>query len=164
MKLYVIVSTKLAKMVDTEHVILPSTTGLVGVFDNHSTLVTGLEPGLLVYNENGKWGSLVVSPGVAIVKKGYTFSLAEQKKEYVFTADVELEKKYLPKPNDTCVVVLVKGVEFADTIDPDQALAEYTEAQIKLANVTTKKERIQAKYNEKLARARYKATKEVSFA
>jgi len=164
MRVYIFNSAGLVKMYEAEHAILPTISGLVGVFDNHTTLVTGIEPGLLAIKEKtGTWTSVVVLSGVGLVKKNHTFIPVDIKKDYVFSADPQIEKGLQPLPNTTCVIILVKGVEFSDTINADQALAAYTEAQTKLANATTKKERIIAKEGEKVTRARYKATKEAIY-
>jgi len=147
-------------MYKVDQVILPTNTGLIGIFDNHTPLLSGLEPGLVKFKmkEKENWSGLVISPGVLLVQKNYTFSLSDEKKKYIFSSDPEKEKEYLPEPGETCVLLFVKNAEFIENINPISALAEFTEAQVKLASANTKKERLQAQYDEKLTRARYKIT------
>jgi len=51
-----------------EEVILPSTTGLIGILPGHISLVTALEIGVLRVMKDGKWNSIALMGGFAEVE------------------------------------------------------------------------------------------------
>ena len=51
-----------------QEVILPSTTGLVGILPGHISMVTALDIGVLRVLENGQWNSIALMGGFAEVE------------------------------------------------------------------------------------------------
>ena len=51
-----------------EEVILPSTTGLVGILPGHISMVTAIDIGVLRVRSNGNWGSIALMGGFAEVE------------------------------------------------------------------------------------------------
>jgi len=51
-----------------EEVILPSTTGLVGILPGHISMVTAIDIGVLRVRSNGSWGSIALMGGFAEVE------------------------------------------------------------------------------------------------
>ncbi len=51
-----------------EEVILPSTTGLVGILPGHISMVTAIEIGVLRVKNEGKWASIALMGGFAEVE------------------------------------------------------------------------------------------------
>lgn len=112
-----------------DEVILPSTTGQIGILTGHISLVTALDTAVMrVKVEKDKWTPIALMGGFA-----------------------EIE-------NDE-VTVLVNGAELGEKIDRDQAQTAFTEAEQKLAAVQTgsRQDVIQATQAFKRARARLQA-------
>ncbi len=51
-----------------EEVILPSTTGLIGILPGHISLVTALDTGVMRVRANGSWNSIALMGGFAEVE------------------------------------------------------------------------------------------------
>ncbi|MDS3862071.1 ATP synthase F1 subunit epsilon [Thermosynechococcaceae cyanobacterium BACA0444] len=85
-----------------EEVILPSTTGQLGILANHAPLLTALETGVMRVRSGKDWLSIALMGGFA-----------------------EVENNEL--------TVLVNGAIRGDTINLDQAKADYTNAKEQLA-------------------------------
>ena len=79
-----------------EEVILPSTTGLVGILPGHISMVTALDVGVLRVLSNGSWDSIALMGGFAEVEANDVTVLvngAELGKSIdAATAEKELEK------------------------------------------------------------------------
>ena len=114
-----------------EEVILPSTTGLLGILPGHISMVTAIDIGVLkVRNLNGDWDSIALMGGFA---------------------EVESDD----------VTVLVTGAELSQNIDPPSAEKEFEEAKAelnKLEGQDKSTETIKAKEALNKARARFQAT------
>ena len=147
MKVYIMIPNAILVTYDAQEVILPTATGLIGVLDNHTSLMTSLESGtMLVREQNNEWSALAVFKGVAVIQKDYPFSAATLK---VIQA---------PPPDVTCVVVLVTEAEFAKNLDPLETQEAYVLAQAELARASSKKEKILAAAMQDRARSRYQTT------
>ncbi|MCY7321251.1 MAG: F0F1 ATP synthase subunit epsilon [Phormidesmis sp. CAN_BIN36] len=113
-----------------EEVILPSTTGQLGILSGHAPLLTALETGVMrVRSADKTWVPIALMGGFAEVENNE-------------------------------VIVLVNGAERGDSIDRDAARAAYTEAESRynqLQQSTNKQEQIQATQAMKRARARLQA-------
>lgn len=113
----------------TDEVILPSTTGQLGILTGHVSLITALDTAVMrVKTDKDKWTPIALMGGFA-----------------------EIE-------NDE-VTILVNGAELGDKIDRTQAQAAFTEAEQKLAAVQngSRQDVIQATQAFKRARARLQA-------
>ncbi len=113
-----------------EEVILPSTTGQLGILSGHAPLLTALETGVMRVRAADKtWVPIALMGGFAEVENNE-------------------------------VTVLVNGAERGDSIDQDAARAAYTEAESRYSKLQTsanKQEQIQATQALKRARARLQA-------
>jgi len=158
MKVYIMIPSVVLVMFEAVEVILPTVTGLMGILENHTTMITGLDTGIMLVKEkqaNGvtptNWSSLALFSGVAVIQKNYPFSPAAQK------------VVQLPEKDETCVVVLVSDAEFSKNLDPIATKEAYLEAQSRLnalsANTSaSKSDTLLAKWTEKRTRARYQVT------
>ncbi len=114
-----------------EEVILPSTTGQLGVLSGHAPMLTALDTGVMRVrgDKNQKdWTPIALMGGFA-----------------------EVEENEL--------TILVNGAERGDSIDLESARAEFNEAQTRLDQVSDedRQEKIQATQAFKRARARFQA-------
>ncbi|BAZ07893.1 ATP synthase F1 subunit epsilon [Calothrix sp. NIES-3974] len=115
---------------DAEEVILPSTTGQLGILSGHAPLLSALDTGVMRVraNKNQNWVAIALMGGF-----------------------VEVEEDE--------VTILVNGAERGDGINLEEARAAYTEAQAKLERVPAddRQAQIQATQAFKRARARFQA-------
>lgn len=113
-----------------EEVILPSTTGQLGILSGHAPLLSALDTAVMRVrpSKNEDWVAIALMGGFAEVE------------------------------NDE-VTILVNGAERGDTIDLEAARAAYNEAQAKSNQIqnATRQEQIQATGTLKRARARFQA-------
>jgi F-type H+-transporting ATPase subunit epsilon len=114
-----------------DEVILPSTTGQLGILSGHAPLLTALDTGVMrVRPDNGKnWVAIVLTGGFAEVEKNE-------------------------------VTILVNSAERGDTINLEEARRAYSEAEARFnqaQNTDNRQERIQATQAFKRARARLQA-------
>ena len=115
-----------------EEVILPSTTGLLGILPGHISMVTAIGIGVLkLRTTNGNWNSIALMGGFA---------------------EVEANE----------VTVLVNGAELGSNIDATSAEAELETAKNQfnqLEGQVNSTEKVKAQQNLNRARARVQATK-----
>ncbi len=113
-----------------EEVILPSTTGQLGILSGHAPLLTALDTAVMRVRPSQKsdWVAIALMGGFAEVE------------------------------NDE-VTILVNSAERGDRIDLEKARAAYTEAEARINQVQggTRQEQIQARQALKRARARFQA-------
>lgn len=113
-----------------EEVVLPSTTGQLGILSGHAPLLTALDTAVMRVrpSKNQDWIAIALMGGFAEVE------------------------------NDE-VTILVNGAERGDKIDLAAARTAYNEAQAKLnqAQNATRQEQIQANQAFKRARAKFQA-------
>jgi F-type H+-transporting ATPase subunit epsilon len=112
-----------------DEVILPSTTGQLGILTGHVSLLTALDTAVMrVRSSKDKWIPIALMGGFAEV-------------------------------DNNQITVLVNGAELGEKIDREQAQKEFTAAEQKLANVQTgsRQDQIEADRDFKRARARLQA-------
>ncbi|MBD2431270.1 MULTISPECIES: ATP synthase F1 subunit epsilon [Fischerella] len=113
-----------------EEVILPSTTGQLGILTGHAPLLTALDTGVMRVrpSKNQGWTPIALMGGFA---------------------EVEEDE----------VTILVNGAERGDSIDLEEARAAFNEAQTRLNQVPAgdRQAQIQANQAFKRARARFQA-------
>ncbi len=114
-----------------EEVILPSTTGLLGILPGHISMVTALDIGVLRVLVNGTWNSIALMGGFAEV---------EANDVTVLVNGAELGSKIDPA---------------AAQIELDQAKSKFTQ----LEGQVSSPEKLKAQQNLNRARARLQATK-----
>ena len=80
----------------TEELILPSSTGQIGILADHAPLLTALDIGVMKLKSNGGWTSIVLMEGFAEVKENKVTILCNGAEEGssidLTTAQEELEK------------------------------------------------------------------------
>lgn len=115
---------------EAEEVVLPSTTGQLGILSGHAPLLTALDTGVMRVrpSKNQDWKAIALLGGFA---------------------EVEADE----------VTILVNGAERGDTINLEAARTAYNEAQTRLAQVPAgdRQAQIQANQGFKRARARFQA-------
>jgi F-type H+-transporting ATPase subunit epsilon len=112
-----------------DEVILPSTTGQLGILTGHASLLTALDTAVMrVKSGKDKWTPIALMGGFAEV-------------------------------DNNEVTVLVNGAELGETINKEQAQKDLTEAEAKVATAQagTLQDQIQATQAFKRARARLQA-------
>ncbi|WP_026732992.1 ATP synthase F1 subunit epsilon [Fischerella sp. PCC 9605] len=113
-----------------EEIILPSTTGQLGILTGHAPLLTALDTGVMRVRaaKNQAWTPIALMGGFA---------------------EVEADE----------VTILVNGAERGDKIDLEEARAAFNEAQTRLNQVAAgdRQAQIQANQAFKRARARFQA-------
>ena len=113
-----------------EEVVLPSTTGQLGILSGHAPLLTALDTGVMRVrgSKNQDWQAIALMGGFA---------------------EVESDE----------VTILVNGAERGDAIKLEDARAAYNEAQTRLNQVPAgdRQAQIQATQSFKRARARFQA-------
>ncbi|MDZ8050145.1 MAG: ATP synthase F1 subunit epsilon [Aulosira sp. ZfuVER01] len=115
---------------EAEEVVLPSTTGQLGILSGHAPLLTALDTGVMRVraSKNQDWQAIALLGGFAEVEENE-------------------------------VTILVNGAERGSAIDLEEARTAYSEAQTKLNQVTAgdRQAQIQATQAFKRARARFQA-------
>ncbi|MDZ8028182.1 MAG: ATP synthase F1 subunit epsilon [Nostoc sp. SerVER01] len=113
-----------------EEVVLPSTTGQLGILTGHAPLLTALDTGVMRVRaaKNQNWQAIALLGGFAEVEENE-------------------------------VTILVNGAERGDKINLEEARAAYNQAQARLGQVTAddRQAQIQANQAFKRARARFQA-------
>lgn len=111
-----------------EEVVLPSTTGQLGILTGHAPLLTAVDTGVMRVRLDKKndWTPIALMGGFAEVENNE-------------------------------VTILVNGAERGDSIDRAAAESAYTKAQAALDNANDPQSRIKATQNLKRARARFQA-------
>jgi len=128
MKVCVMAPDRVFMDLDVEEVILPTTTGQMGVLSNHTPLVTAINMGVMLLREKGdEWSAVALLRGFAFVQ-------------------------------DNIVTVLVNEAEFPSNINADEAQAAYLAAAAELEKATSKKDIYLANVRCERARVRYQVT------
>ncbi len=113
-----------------EEVVLPSTTGQLGILSGHAPMLSALDTGVMRVrtSKNQDWVAIALLGGFAEVEENE-------------------------------VTILVNGAERGDKINLEEARKTYTEAQATLSKVTADDRQAQIKANQafKRARARFQA-------
>ena len=117
---------------NAEEIILPSTTGLLGILPGHISMVTAIDIGVLRVLNNGKWDSIALMGGFAEV---------ESNEVTVLVNGAELGNKI-------------------DAALAERELEEAKNKFTKLENEPTSPEKVKAQEALNKARARLQATKE----
>lgn len=63
---------------DVDEIVLPTITGLMGVLENHTPLVTGLEMGVMLIREDREWSAVALLGGFAFVQQESTTILVNE--------------------------------------------------------------------------------------
>ena len=108
-----------------EEVILPSTTGQLGILTGHAPLLSALDTGVMRVRatKNSNWQAIALLGGFAEVENNE-------------------------------VTILVNGAETGDKINLEEARAAYNEAQLRLSQVPAGERQAQIQATQALKRAR----------
>jgi ATP synthase F1 epsilon subunit len=127
MRLQVCILTpdRIFKNDEADELILPTSTGLIGVLGNHAPLITALDIGpILIRQQSKNWENVALIGGFALVQKNQ-------------------------------VTILVNEAVDASSVNEKEAEQSLEAATDRLANVTDTKEKVEATFSFKRARARY---------
>jgi len=123
----VITPDKVVWDASAEELILPSSTGQLGILTDHAPLLTALDIGVMRLKvDNGKWTSIVLMEGFAEVE-------------------------------DNKITILSNSAEEADSIHQATVQAELEKVTLLVDQATTKKEKIEATLELRKAKARLQA-------
>lgn len=128
LKVCVITPDRIFLNKDTEEVILPTNTGLMGVLTNHAPLITALEIGVMLFRVNKEWTPIALMGGFALIKQNK-------------------------------ITVLVNEAEGESTIDSKEAEKSFELAKKQLEEAQDQKQKVEANFSFKRARARYQVIK-----
>jgi len=107
-----------------EEVVLPSTTGQLGILTGHAALLTALDIGVMRVRANSKdWTAIALMGGFAEVDQNE-------------------------------VTILVNGAERGDAIDPERARKALSDAEAQISKVSDNDRQTKIKANQALKRAR----------
>jgi F-type H+-transporting ATPase subunit epsilon len=84
---------------EIDELILPTRTGQIGILNNHASLITALDIGLIITRNQSKWKTLALMGGFALVQKNQVTILVN---EAVTASSVEEDevKKTLDEANN----------------------------------------------------------------
>jgi len=84
----VITPKKVVFMGEAEEIILPSSTGQIGVLPSHAPLLTALDIGVMKLKKNNNWSLLILMEGFAEVEKDNIIILCNEAEE---TTSIDLK-------------------------------------------------------------------------
>jgi F-type H+-transporting ATPase subunit epsilon len=109
---------------EVEELILPTSTGQVGILNGHAPLLASLDIGPIILRQKANWRALALIGGFALVQ-------------------------------DNQVTILVNEAVAASSVEKGEAENELERATARLVGVTSEKEKVEATFSFKRARARY---------
>jgi ATP synthase F1 epsilon subunit len=115
---------RIFKNIEAEELMLPTSTGQMGVLTGHAPLITALDIGPILFRQKAEWEILALIGGFALVQ------------------------------NDK-VTILVNEVVPSSLVEKDEAEKTLQEATNRLQQVDGKKEKVEATFAFKRAKARY---------
>ncbi len=118
---------------EVEEIILPTNTGQMGVLKNHAPLVTALEVGVILLRSKN---ASTAGEWTSLALLG-GFAIVKQNK----------------------VTILVNEAESAETVDAAEAEKNFLNAQQKMSQASTQKQKVEANFEFKRARARFQLVK-----
>ena len=118
---------------EVEEIILPTNTGQMGVLKNHAPLVTALEVGVILLRSKS---ASTAGEWTSLALLG-GFAIVKQNK----------------------VTILVNEAESAETVDAAEAEKNFLNAQQKMSQASTQKQKVEANFEFKRARARFQLVK-----
>jgi F-type H+-transporting ATPase subunit epsilon len=133
MKVCIIAPDRIFLTVEATQCIVPTNTGSIGILPNHTPLMTGLDIGVLLLCEQRGDGQSTEWTSMVILGG---FALIQE----------------------DSMTILVNDAEFGKTIDQDEALAAFQEAQRLADAADGSSDGIQRRVELQRARARYQGT------
>jgi len=68
MKVCIMAPDRVVLDIEVEEVVLPTTTGQIGVLSNHTPLVTGIGMGVMLLREQAEWSAIALLRGFAFIQ------------------------------------------------------------------------------------------------
>jgi len=68
MKVCIMAPDRVFLDIDAEEVVLPTTTGQIGVLSNHTPLITGIDMGIMLLREQAEWSAIALLRGFAFIQ------------------------------------------------------------------------------------------------
>jgi ATP synthase F1 epsilon subunit len=105
LKVCIMTPEKVFLDVETDELILPTNTGQIGILENHSPILTGLDIGIMLIREgdptsnSSKWNSIGLLGGFALVKENKIIILVNEALEKS-TLDLAKVKESLEKTEE----------------------------------------------------------------
>jgi F-type H+-transporting ATPase subunit epsilon len=126
MRLQVVILTpdRIFKNEEAEELVLPTSTGQIGVLIGHAPLITALDIGPILLRQRAGWVALALIGGFALVQENQ-------------------------------VTILVNEVVISSSVDIKEAEQTLKESMERLQQVEGRKEKVEATFSFKRARARY---------
>ena len=109
---------------EADELILPTSTGQIGVLIGHAPLITALDIGPMIVRKQSNWTALALIGGFALVQEDQ-------------------------------VIILVNEAVSSSSVEREEAERSLREATNQLNQVTGEKEKVEATFSFKRARARY---------
>jgi F-type H+-transporting ATPase subunit epsilon len=109
-----------------KEVVLPTTTGELGILANHSRLLTALDIGVLRLKVENNWIPIVILDGIAEIKDNNLKIIVRQIEELSdIKIDVDEAKKELDKIIEALSKTTKQNEKLLNTINLKRALARY---------------------------------------
>lgn len=109
-----------------KEVVLPTTTGELGILANHSRLLTALDIGVLRVKVENNWLPIVILDGIAEIKDNNLKIIVRQIEELSdIKINLEEAKKELDKVIETLSNSATQNEKLLNTINLKRALARY---------------------------------------
>nr|YP_010451131.1 ATP synthase CF1 subunit epsilon [Vischeria punctata]AOW70907.1 ATP synthase CF1 subunit epsilon [Vischeria sp. CAUP Q 202]UTV00912.1 ATP synthase CF1 subunit epsilon [Vischeria punctata] len=109
-----------------KEVVLPTTTGELGILPNHTRLLTALDIGVLRIKAENNWIPIVILDGIAEIKDNNLKIIVRQIEELSdITIDVDQAKKELDQVVDALAKSTKQNEKLLNTINLKRALARY---------------------------------------
>lgn len=109
-----------------KEVVLPTTTGELGILANHSRLLTALDIGVLRVKVENTWVPIVILDGIAEIKDNNLKIIVRQIEELSdIKIDIDEAKKELDKVMETLANSTKQNEKLLNTINLKRALARY---------------------------------------
>jgi F-type H+-transporting ATPase subunit epsilon len=124
MKFFIITPDSIFKNEEAEELILPTSTGQIGVLVGHAPVITALDIGPILFRQTKSWVALALMGGFALVQENQ-------------------------------VTILVNEVVTSSSVDVKEAEQTLKESTDRLQQVSGRKEKVEATFSFKRARARY---------
>jgi F-type H+-transporting ATPase subunit epsilon len=117
LKIRVITPDKIVLNTSSDAIVLPSTSGQLGILTDHAPLITALEVGVLRFRSEDDWNPIILLGGFAEVEDNEVTILVNGVEE-VSTIDMTAAKKDL----DTASAELLKAETSKEKIEASQKL------------------------------------------
>jgi F-type H+-transporting ATPase subunit epsilon len=109
-----------------KEVVLPTTTGELGILPNHSRLLTALDIGVLRVKAENNWVPIVILDGIAEIKDNNLKIIVRQVEELQdLKMDLDQAKKELDQIIETLSKSSKQNEKLLNTINLKRALARY---------------------------------------